>query len=309
MSSVQNTNTPAASGRGNGTGSSGAFQGQSAFTAAFERRLGEIKAVREEDLLTVNLDVHGAVATVLGALPEILALRNEISKLPQVDVSVVDSLEDYAMAAGEANSRYATAIAPQEDILALNEEALKLRETLRSDATALAHRGLIDPARLTAFKGLIGYKNVAFELIDWANLIQDCWARIQGKTALTPEELAHAKSVGERLVRAAGLREQGPAVVVEAARIRQQAFTLLVKAYDEVRRGVVFLRWKERDADRIALSLYAGKVRAKREDNETPPQEPPQAPAPADTSSANSGSSAHAATSVGLPGAPPFAAS
>jgi hypothetical protein len=60
-------------------------------------------------------------------------------------------------------------------------------------------------------------------------------------------------------VRAAGQREQGPAVVVETARIRQQAFTLLVKAYDETRRAVSFLRWREGDADTIAPSLYAGR--------------------------------------------------
>ena len=58
---------------------------------------------------------------------------------------------------------------------------------------------------------------------------------------------------------AAGLREQGPAVVQDVARIRDQAFTLMMRAYDEVRRAVTFLRWQQGDADTIAPSLYAGR--------------------------------------------------
>src|SRR5262249_905675 len=150
----------------------------------------------------------------------------------------VDALEDYALAAGEANSRYVTATTPPEDINALNDQAIALRETLKSDATALAHRGLIAQERLLPFKGLVGSKNVAFERIGWANLLGDCWPQIQGKTGLTAEEIAGAKLVGERLVRLAGLREQAPAVVAEVARIRQQAMTLLVNAYDVVERAV-----------------------------------------------------------------------
>lgn len=109
----------------------------------------------------------------------------------------------------------------------------------------------------------MGYKNVAFELMDWANLLRDCWPQIQGKTALSADELAHAKQVGERLLRAAGVREQAPAVAVEAARVRSQAFSLLVSAYDQTRRAIGFLRWDMGDADVIAPSLYAGRSRGR----------------------------------------------
>ncbi|HEY2409927.1 MAG TPA: hypothetical protein VGI10_28175 [Polyangiaceae bacterium] len=234
---------------------------QSAFTAAYERRLSEIQKVPESAFAPTNLDVHATIATVLGALPEILALKSGILALPDFDSAAVEGLEDYAMAAAEANSRSATSATPQEDIVALNSEALSLRDTLRSDASALAKRGLIDSARLSSFKGLVGYKNVGFELMDWANLLRDCWPQIQGKTALTSDELAHAKQIGERLVRAAGVREQAPVTEVEAAHIRQQAFGLLVNAYDQVRRAVGFLRWNIGDEDTIAPSLYAGRTR------------------------------------------------
>jgi len=43
----------------------------------------------------------------------------------------------------------------------------------------------------------------------------------------------------------------------DASDTRQRAFSLLVTAYDEVRRAVTFVRWAENDVDAFAPSLYA----------------------------------------------------
>ena len=53
--------------------------------AHYERRLPQIRAVADEDLIASNLDVHATVATVLGALPEIRALRAEMVRVHQLD--------------------------------------------------------------------------------------------------------------------------------------------------------------------------------------------------------------------------------
>jgi hypothetical protein len=288
------------------------------FTGAYERRFAEIQAVTEEQFPALNIDHQSAVATVLGALPEIRALRDDLAKLPNLDMALVDGLEEYAEAAAVANARFVTATTPEEDIVALNEEALKLRETLHTDALALAHRGLIDPDGFKGIQGLVGYKNVGFDLIDWAILMQNSWQKIEGKTALTAAEVEHAMQLGERLVRAAGLREQGPAAVADVARIRQQALALLVNAYDEVRRGLTFLRWREGDVETIAPSLYTGRPRKKPSDpagegggggNGGTPA-PGAQPPPAQAGGASDGGAHPVATpavSPGLPGSPPFA--
>ncbi|HEX4341543.1 MAG TPA: hypothetical protein VH062_36790 [Polyangiaceae bacterium] len=241
MSDQNDSNT------GNGGGSS--FDDTSSFAVAYEKRLQEIRSVPDDELVTMNFDVHSAITTVLGVLPELVALREAMAALAGLDQGKISGLEEYAQAAAEANSRYVTATLPPEDIVAMNEQAMAMRETFRSDATALANRGLIARERLTAFKGLVGYKNVAFDLIDWANLMRDCWAQIQGKTALSAAEIQQGKELGERLVRAAGIREQAPAVAADAALVRQQALTLLLNAYDETRRAVVYLRWHPEDAE------------------------------------------------------------
>jgi len=296
-----------------------------AFEEAYKRRLEEIQAVPDDELVATNLDIPGVVATVLGTLPEVRSLRAEMARVPQLDQELVDALEDYARATGEAAARYGTATAPRVDIIALNEAAVKQREQLRTDALALASRGLVDRARLGSFNGLLGYKNVAFELIEYATILRDSWSAINGKTPLTLEEIHDAKELGMQLLEAAGLREQAPIVAAEAAKIRQQAFTLLSKAYDEVRRAVGFLRWREDDADSIAPSLYAGHGGRKRTDAQAPtastaptgastpatggaatPATGAAATTPATGAAAPAAASAAAPVAPGLPGHNPF---
>lgn len=251
---------------------------------------------------------------MLGALPEIRALRDDLAKLAKLDMALVDGLEEYAEAAAVANARFVTATTPEEDIVALNEEGLKLRDTLRTDALALAQRGLIDPDGFKGIQGLVGYKNVGFDLIDWAILMQNSWQKIEGKTALTAAEVEHAMDLGERIVRAAGVRDQAPEAVGDVARIRRQALALLVNAYEEVRRGVTFLRWREDDVETIAPSLYTGRPRKKAGDaagatTGNGATEAPGTPAPAAPASGTPEAGVHPVTApvaVGLPGSPPF---
>lgn len=248
------------------------FVDRSPINAAFEKRLEEIQSVRDDDLAPLNLDIRAAIMTVFGALREIAKYEKAIAALSWVDQKKIAGLEEYTMAAIEAQSRWVTAMTPPEDIVVLNEEALVMRDLLRSDARLLAKRGLIAPERLALFKGHIGYKNVGFELIGWANLMRDCWSAIHDRTPTTKAEVQRAKELGERLIYAAGFREQAPVVQTEAAKLRQQAFTLMLNAYDETRRAISFLRWHEGDAEAIAPSLYAGRRRsAAIVPEETPP--------------------------------------
>lgn len=57
---------------------------------------------------------------------------------------------------------------------------------------------------------------------------------------------------------ALGEREQAPGNSA-AVLLRQQAFTLFVNTYDQVRRAIGYLRWSTNDAETIAPSLWAGR--------------------------------------------------
>jgi len=238
------------------------FVDDSPINAAFEKRLEEIQSIDDDALAPLNLDIRAAIMTVFGALREVATHMEAISTLSWIDQNKIGGLKEYTMAAVEAQSRWVTAMTPPENIAVLNGEALAMRNLLRSDARLLAKRGLIAPGCLASFKGHIGYKNVGFELIGRANLMRDCWSAIHDKTPTTVVEVQRAKDIGERLVYAAGCREQAPVIRAEAAKLRQQAFTLMLNSYNETRRAISFLRWHEGDAETIAPSLYAGRRRS-----------------------------------------------
>lgn len=281
-------------------------------TAAYHRMLPAIQAVPDTELVAMNTDVYSAMTTVLGALPRIVSFRDQIARLSKDAADAVDDLRDYALAVGEADNRYAIASAPPARIVALNAEAISLRETIRVDATALVHHGLIDPKRLVNFDGKIGYKNVAQELGEWANLMSDAWPKIQGKTALTAELIQRAKEVSVELATAAGTREVVPQTASQAAHLRAQAFALLVHAYDQVQRALTYLRWSEDDAATIAPPLYKGRPRASRTSVHTAGTNGSDAAAPALSSApspAPSPTPTNGASQAGpgLPGGSPLA--
>jgi hypothetical protein len=108
---------------------------------AFARVKPELAKLARKDLVQVNLDVSAAVQTVLGVLPEVKALRHEIVKeLPSFDLTSFDQLEDYALTLSAAHTAFLTAKHQQDDLRAVSAEAATLRETLASDAKALARR-------------------------------------------------------------------------------------------------------------------------------------------------------------------------
>jgi hypothetical protein len=251
----------------------------------YARLLPELQTLSVDELLFINVDIPSAVATTLGALPEIRALRAEIeAKLQDFDLAAFDKLEDYAFTLNHAHTRYVSATQPADDLTAITEEGSTLRDTLLGDATALARRGLIDGNRLKDVKTVPGYKNLATDLGVLADVLGESWDKIQGKTGMDRGELDRAVRLQHRLMRVVGLREQGPAVVAAATDMRMRAYTLLARTYDQARRAVSYLRWDADDADKIAPTFFAGRG-GRRKSTEAAPVTPP-GPVPSPTAPA-----------------------
>jgi hypothetical protein len=285
------------------------------FASGFQRVEAEIQAVSERDLMPVNVDVQSAVATVLGALPEIRALRGTFAQLLGFDLVRFDKLRDYTLALGHTHAMYRAASGPSDGLTALADSVIALRDVLEADAVALAKRKILDEAQVTKLRGGSGYKNIAFEVVGLVGLFREHWDAIKGRSALQTDELEHAGQLAQQLVTAIGLKEQGPAIVNAAAVLRQRAFTLFTNAYDDVRRAVSYLHWSDAKADEIAPSLFAGRGGRGAPDQPTPPTPAPTASA---TSAATSAPAAAqsilnaapaALVPAGLPGSSPFARS
>ncbi len=237
------------------------------FRGAFKRTQPVAQALAPGELITINIDVPTAVTTVEAKLPALLAMRERIVReLPTFDISLFDQLGTYSAATGYAHGLYLAASAPPEALTKLTAEGTVMRDTLYSDAAALAHRGLINGDRLTEFKAAAGYKNLAFDLIGLAALLLENWERIVGKSALQLAEIERAELLGEQLVAAVGTRDQAPAVVSEVAQQRQRMFTLFLRSYDQVRRAVTFLYWNEDNVEDLCPSLYSGRTARRKTD-------------------------------------------
>jgi len=252
------------------------------------------------------------IATMSGKLPGILALHERAKALPEFDATVFEELETHVLATGHAHARLMRASAPRGEVAALNERGLKLRRMLYADAVALATHGLIAGDRLAELQNNTGYKNLAFDLMALAGLLRGNWEQISGKTPITTADLDEADLLADHLVSAVGARAQKNTSVDEASLQRQRNFTLLANVYDEVRRAITFLRWKEDDVDRVAPSLYAGRGNSNIRKKELPsPAEPSvmnSAPVTAPAEAGAPAADGNSTPAAGLPGASPFVA-
>ncbi len=267
----------------------------------------EIAAVPEEALATINIDVLASVTTVIGALPELMALRDEfVTHLPTFDIGLLDKFEAYTLALAHAHAQHLGADQPEEDTAALAEAVSSQRELLLSDWRALARRGLVSGAKLQELKGTNGYRNSAGDVLTVAGIIRNRWDDCAGKTALTLAELDEAESLAYRLLSSLGRREQAQAEMAAAVRTRQQAYTLFVRAHDQIRRGLCYLRWNVGDWEDLLPSLYAGRGRKTRSDQAEASEESTPSgegdtthpPGPGATGVAESGATAVAGTTT-----------
>ncbi|WP_438021938.1 hypothetical protein [Sorangium sp. So ce233] len=231
-------------------------------------------------LTPIHIDLPRAVALVLGALPGLAALRPAIVKqLPEHKVALLDKLELYALAAW-----YAHLIALPESgaessaghaVKPLLDEAIALRARLLAEADDLARRGLIDPHAIDDIRAGEGHVDTANDLVALSALFNQSWPELAGRTSADDEEVRRAGELGPKLLAALGVREHSPdAALSDAADRRARAVALFVRAYEQTRRAVAYLRWDEGDAELIAPSLQR-RERIARAPSAAPPPEPP----------------------------------
>jgi hypothetical protein len=149
-------------------------------------------------------------------------------------------------------------------------------------AQVLASHGYVDAERLTRLKQQTGYRALAADVLTLCALFREQWEQLAGKMPYTQTDLKRSGQLALDLISAVGFREQSPVIIGAVALNRQRAFTLFLRAYDDARRAVHYLRAKIGDAETIAPSLYAGRaVRRRGEESEETPEQAPNADAPA----------------------------
>lgn len=249
--------------------------------AAYQRLLPKIMQIEGD--VHINVDVMYVVTLIFGHLKRILALRDEfVARLKDFDISLLDELDDFTRALQHAHGLYLQATKSPAALQALVERATQLRDVLHADALALATRGLLNPDAFREVKRNNGYRALIVDLQVLVATFRERWADIMGRTAVQAEELDATVVLIDTLTQAVGDKEHSPAAQAQATLVRNKAFLLVVRTWEEVRSWVLYVRRKEGDGEQLAPSLYSNRSSARRgRDGEEQPATEPEAPAPA----------------------------
>jgi hypothetical protein len=235
-------------------------------TASYERVRPEFAALPAGELGRITINVPVAATIALGALPNLAALRAEmVRKLPEHDIGQIDKLPDYIYALIHAHVMTLPSADASSRLQALVDEGSPLRERMLGVAEALVAFGLVDAERVASIRSGTGHLDMAQDLVALSKLFRERWGELEGKTPLTPSDVERAGELGLALHGAIGRRRvgtDGSAAAGEYEEARLRAFRLFVRAYDQARRAVSYLRWNEGDVEALVPSIY--RVRRRR---------------------------------------------
>lgn len=247
---------------------------------AYHKVLPELRALSPAELRRLPLDLRKAVTTALGVAHTVTVdMLDVLRGAHGFDGAVLARLADYARAADHADALHTIATLPPNELPELREEATALRSTLLTTATLLTKRGHLPEGALDNLSGAVGHHNLAADLRALVSLFQAHGAAPEVKRRIKESDLVDAEALADRIRDQVSLRGRDGNSVAEASDLRLRALTLLVRSYDRVRRWVVFARWEHGDADTIAPSLYAGRVRKAKEKAPVSDDAPGVAPA------------------------------
>jgi hypothetical protein len=269
--------------------------------SGFLRVEAEVRAVPTDELEPINLDVPATVETVRNAHDRIIAYREELAELGPFDVKNVDNLRDYALALGHTHVENRSTEEPVDRVAEMAEKAVDARELFLADAAVLVKRNMVSRETVDKLRSGTSYRSIAYDVLGLVKLFENHWETVGSRTMMTRGELDAAHTLANELLAMSGSKENTPPAVTDASLLRQQAYTLLVKTYADVRDAIIYIRRRHGDADEIAPSLWAG--RGKRPTPQAPAATPtpPSAPAPTTSSPPTSNT-----VPVGFPGDSPF---
>jgi hypothetical protein len=239
------------------------------FEQAYQSLLPKMLSLRASDIVPININVLDAVSKGLGIESRLAGLNDRIREtLPTVDAHLFEHLTTHAFALSHADTLFSMASQALDVLPSLAAEGKALRAVLLADAQALIRRGLIDGAPLHGLKPDMGYANLARDLQILAQLFRRSTG-LSGLTAVRPEDIQRAQEIAMIILTRFKGRKDLRASIEKAMDIRQRAFTLFVRLYEETRRVVLFLRYYERDADELVPRLHAKNKNRKKHSGET----------------------------------------
>ena len=276
------------------------FTPTAATVVAYEKCKAEIAEAARGPLEALNVDIPFAVRVMLTACGNATPYREALAKL---NLDVVPTLETRAMALQYAQVLRQWTLETPTRVEDLAKDLIETRRLLTSELELVRLRGIIS-AKAVTLTGTTGYLDVAQDVQAICSAFLAAWDKVG------PEIGGRIERVNERLVQA----EQLIAAVAHAAEIKEKlegatlmrvaAWTLALKSYRDLDRGISFLRYHEGDAGEIVPSLFDNRARSHKAAPEPTPIAP--VPAPPATNAATPAVGGTPAASVPMAPSKPF---
>ena len=235
-----------------------------AHVAAFEATQAEIAALPVEKLSTIFVDVIAVSSRVVASATVAAKYDAELAELPGTQ-GLRPRVIRHAHAAAYAQHLLNGGDVPAGEIAPMVEELRVLRERFHADAKALVVRKVLKAEQIEEVSGSLAFNAVTREVQHLCFVFRNNWSKIAGRSGLSLEEVEAAILLAERCEAEIALKEKTEAAKVDAADVRQRAFTLLDLSYNELRRALAHILWNDPDElNEIAPPIAAQRTRGKR---------------------------------------------
>ncbi len=214
----------------------------------FLRWQSAIEAVVARDVAASNVNIPKAVIIAIGASVNLLASREEIvATVSNFDVASLDGLTSVAHAAWHSDLAHRVASDASLSCADLMPEAEDLRETLLLATRMQVKRGRIPQSVVTEVEPGSGIEDRANDLAVMSHAFRSRWETLKDKVDITEKELDRADELSLKLLGrlAARVVPQRSVAGLTTVEVRARAWTLLLKFYEECRRGAATVWWYE----------------------------------------------------------------
>ena len=234
------------------------------YRSALDGMRQSLKEMPEQEVeRRVTVDASAAALIVGATVTKVEPFRAElIGAFGEAARQVLDALPVVALATRQADIELAMS-GTMNDLSGLFEEVRATHQLLITDAASLANRKLLDPKRLEPARNVQGYLATVDSVERLVSLLRESWATLGGHTPLVEADLDRAVVLAKRLSAAVAARDNGVARA-PALETRLRVISRLLRLYDELRRMMTYLRWRQGDVDLFAPSLWASRGRRSR---------------------------------------------
>lgn len=227
---------------------------------AFLATQAERDAVTLEEAGVLRVDVPTATERAIAGATRAQQFAEAIALLP-VPPDLLERVHRYALATVHAHVLHLVQERPPSPIAPMVAELTELRRTYLTDTRALVRRKLIDRSSLKGLSSTRGHIALGFDVMLLCSLLTQAWPRIEGRTAVRVEELAHAHKLAVELIKAVGLRDDRKRTRTHAFEERTRAFFLLARTYEQLRRCLLFILGSQARVNEIAPAFIMGRSR------------------------------------------------